>query len=216
MKTYKELVNNILIRLREKEIVTIADNSYSKLIGIFVHDAIEYVESAWNWSNLRETINVTTSSGVYSYVLTGSGDKTTVLAVINDTGNNFMTYQSPLWFDNVFLNNTPASGTPSNYTFAGLDSNGDTQIQVYPIPDGTYAIPVKVLKRSPDSLADSATIKVPFLPVQALAYAMAVEERGEDGGVSAVSAKALAQAYLSDSISLDAGKDPQALVWEAS
>ena len=44
MKTYLQLVNNILIRLREREVASIAENSYSKLIGIFVHDAIESIE----------------------------------------------------------------------------------------------------------------------------------------------------------------------------
>jgi len=216
MKTYKELVNNILIRLREKEIVTIADNSYSKLIGVFVQDAIEYVESSWSWSNLRHTFTVATQANTHVYTITGSGDKSTVLAVINDTSNGFLSYKDPLWFDDKFLNGTPPVATPTNYTFDGLDSSGNTKIKLYPIPDAVYSIKIKALLRSPDVLADSATIKVPFLPIQALAYAMAVEERGEDGGVTSVSAKALAAAYLTDSISLDAGKDPNSLVWEAS
>ena len=64
-------------------------------------------------------------------------------------------------------------------------------------------------------LADTDTVKVPFLPVQALAYAMALEERGEDGGVSPVSAKALAHSYLSDAIAIDASKHPEDTIWEA-
>jgi hypothetical protein len=43
---------------------------------------------------------------------------------------------------------------------------------------------------------------------------MALEERGEDGGMSAVSAKALAQNFLSDAIALDANKHPEELIWE--
>ncbi len=131
MKTYKELVNNILIRLREKEIVTIADNSYSKLIGIFVQDAIEYVESSWSWSNLRHTFTVATQANTHVYTITGSGDKSTVLAVINDTSNGFLSYKNPLWFDDKFLNGTPPVATPTNYTFDGLDSSGNTKIKLY-------------------------------------------------------------------------------------
>ena len=41
MKTYKQTVNNILIRLREREVDSINENSYSKLIGLFVRDAVE-------------------------------------------------------------------------------------------------------------------------------------------------------------------------------
>jgi len=215
MKTYKQLVNNILVRLREREVSSINENSYSKLIGIFVHDAIESIETAWNWSNLRETVTVTTSSGDSTYVLTGTGDKSTILDVINDTSNCFMVYQTSRWFDNVFFNNTPASSAPKYYMFDGLDSNGDTQVKIYPVPDGIYSLKFKIVKRSPAIIADDDTVKVPFLPVQALSYAMALEERGEDGGISPVSAKVLADGYLSDAIAIDANKHPEELIWEA-
>ena len=64
MKTYLEMVNNILIRLREREVASVNENSYSKLVGLFVHDALVMVESAWNWSTLRETLTVNTQDGV--------------------------------------------------------------------------------------------------------------------------------------------------------
>ena len=215
MKTYKQLVNNILIRLREREVDSINENSYSKLVGLFVHDAIEMVESAWSWSNLRETMTVTTQDGVFSYALTDFGDKSTVLDVINDTGNCFMQYQTAHWFNNIYLNSDPAKGSPNYYSFNGLSDLGDTQVDIYPIPNGAYTLNFNVIKRSPDILNDDDTVKVPFLPVQALAYAMALEERGEDGGMSAVSAKALSSVYLSDAIALDANKHPEELIWEA-
>jgi len=215
MKTYKQLVNNLLIRLREREVDSISENSYSKLMGIFVRDAIEMVESAWNWSNLRETMTVDTQADVFNYVLTDFGDKSSVLDVINNTGNHFMSYKTPSWFNNVFLNNDPAQGSPNYYVFNGLSVAGDTQVDLYPIPNGVYQLYFNVIKRSPDILNDDDTVKVPFLPVQALAYAMALEERGEDGGMSAVSAKALASNYLSDAIAIDASKHPEELIWEA-
>jgi hypothetical protein len=215
MKTFKQLVNNVLVRLREREVSTVDENSYSKLVGILVQDSIEMVESAWNWSNLRETVTVETVTDTFSYVLTDLGNKSVVLDVINDTGNNFMTYQTSHWFNNVFLNNSPAKGSPNYYSFNGLNDDGDTRLDIYPIPDGTYSLRFNVIKRSPDAAADSDIIKVPFLPIQALAYAMALEERGEDGGMSAVSAKSLAGAHLSDAIAIDAGRHAEELVWEA-
>ena len=169
MKTYKQLVNNILIRLREREVDSINETSYSKLVSLFVHDAIEMVEAAWSWSNLRETLTVTTQADVFSYVLTDFGDKSVVLDVINDTNNHFMKYQTAHWFNNVFLNNSPAEGSPSYYSFNGLNGSGDTQIDIYPIPDSVYDLHFNVIKRSPDILLDDDTVKVPFLPVQAIA-----------------------------------------------
>ena len=37
--TYLELVNDVLIRLREAEVETVSQTDYSKLIGKFVNDA---------------------------------------------------------------------------------------------------------------------------------------------------------------------------------
>jgi len=215
MKTYKQTVNNILIRLREREVGSINENSYSKLIGLLVHDAVEMVESAWNWSSLRETLTVSTQADVFNYALTDFGDKSVVLEVINNTSNNFLTYRTAHWFNKTFLFAGPHTGSPLHYSFNGINTSGDTQVDVYPKPDGVYQLLFNVIKRSPDIADDDDTLKVPFLPVQALAYAMALEERGEDGGMSAVSAKSLASVYLSDAIAIDAAKHPEELIWEA-
>ena len=37
--TYLELVNNVLRRLREREVPTVTANTYSKLIAVLVNDA---------------------------------------------------------------------------------------------------------------------------------------------------------------------------------
>jgi len=55
---------------------------------------------------------------------------------------------------------------------------------------------------------------VPTHPVAQLTYAKAVEERGEDGGVSSSSAYATAQRSLSDSIAMDAQKHEEELIWQ--
>ena len=215
MKTYKELVNNVLVRLRERKIDSVNENDYSALVGVFVQDAKEMVENAWNWSALRETMTLVTQEDVFNYVLTDSGSRTNVLDVVNQDGDNFLQYKDPHWFNNVYLNNTPAKGNPSYYVFNGVSAAGDTQVDLYPVPDKAYTIYFNVIKRSQDLVEDDDPVHVPALPVQALAYAMALEERGEDGGFSAVSAKALAANYLSDAIALDANKHPEELIWEA-
>ena len=70
-KTYLELVNDVLIRLRENEVTSVTDTSYSKLIGKFINDAKRQVEDAYNWNALSETITVATSTDLFNYVLTG-------------------------------------------------------------------------------------------------------------------------------------------------
>jgi hypothetical protein len=54
--------------------------------------------------------------------------------------------------------------------------------------------------------SDATVFSVPTKPIELLAYALAVEERGEDGGASPVSAFARAQNSLQDAIALDALK----------
>jgi hypothetical protein len=72
-----------------------------------------------------------------------------------------------------------------------------------------------MVKRTGDLVDDSDTNLLPDHPILTLAYAKAVEERGEDGGIAASSAYATAQKHLSDYIALDAAKHPEELVWAA-
>ena len=214
-KTYLEMVNNILIRLREREVTTITQSAYSKLIGVLVRDAIELVESAWNWSALRTSININTVAGTFNYVLTDAGDKSTILSIINANTKQYVEYQTQEWFNQQYLMNGARSGSPTHYTFNSTDDNGNTQVDLWPKPNAIETLHVNLVQRSPDIAGDATKVNVPYIPVQTLAYAMALEERGEDGGMSAVSAKALAHNYLSDAIAIDAGKHPEELIWEA-
>lgn len=208
--TYLQLVQNVLKRLRERSISDVSEN---ELIGLFVNDAKAEVEQAWNWSALRTTLSATTSQGVFSFELTGSGDNPTMLDVVNDTSNWFMEYKTARDFNNYYLNMTPAQGAPKYYSFNGLDSNGDTIVEVFPPPDGVYNIRFNLVDRRPEMSANNDELLIPSRPVELLAYAKAVEERGEDGGISPVSAYAVAQRALNDAISYDAAKHPEELIW---
>ena len=211
--TYLELVNAVLIRLRENEVTSVAESSYSKLIGAFVNDAKGMVQAAADWSGLRSTLTATTTSGIFNYALTGSQNNLKILAVINDTSNVFMNYQPSTWMDNVFLNNEPASASPSSYSFNGIDSNGDTLVDIYPIPDGVYSIRFNAIIRNTDLTADSDQLALPTLPVLHLALALAARERGETGGTSTPEYFSMANNYLADAIALDLNKNPEQLIF---
>ena len=60
--TYLELVNDVLIRLRESAVTTVGETTYSSLIGKFVNDAKRQIEDSYNWNVLGQTITVTTTS----------------------------------------------------------------------------------------------------------------------------------------------------------
>ena len=157
--TYLDAVNQVLRRLREPTVASINQTTYSSLIGILLNDAKAEVESAWNWSGLRNTITVTTASGV--------------------------------------------------------SADGDTLMEFYPKPSGVETIRINYISRDKEFTEVTDTYTTPARPITLLAYAKAVEERGEDGGVGAGPAFAIAALSLSDAIQLDAQKHPEETIWEA-
>jgi hypothetical protein len=213
--TYLEIVNKVLRRLREDTVDTVSQNTYSALVGEFVNDAKRIVEDAWDWSALRTTLTVTTSSDVFNYVLTGSGNRIELLDVVNDTSNFFMKYRDQHWFNKTFLVDEPATGSPMYYCFNGVDSNGDTAVDLSPIPDSVYALRFNAILRTPELSADTDEVLIPTLPIIHTAVALAITERGESGGQSAAEALGFANRTLSDAIALDAYKHPEELVYTA-
>lgn len=211
--TYLEMVNKILRRLREREVTSVSQTSYSKLIGDFVNDAKKEVEDAWQWSALRTTLTLTTSNNVFNYELNGSQNNFNILDVVNDTSNRFMTYQTSMWFDNAFLNIDAPKGSPKYYNFNGVSADGDTQVDIYPIPDGVYELRFNCVVRPSELVNNTDKIVVPNQPVFLLAVAKAIEERGEDGGTSSMNAYAAGRASLSDEIAYDAARHPEDVIW---
>jgi len=213
--TYLELVNKVLIRLREDTVLSVNENEYSRLVGEFVNDAHSQVQDAYDWSMLRTTITATTQQGIFNYILTGSGSKSEMLNVINDTANYTMDYRTQHWFDDRYLNNDITYGAPRYYTFNGVDDNGDTTIDVYPAPDGAYNIRFNLVLRNALLNNDSDVVRVPTLPVVHLAHAMATRERGESGAQSTPELLYTAERTLADAIALDATRHPEELEFVA-
>ena len=214
---YLDMVNNVLKRLRERTVSTVNESTYSTLIATLVNDAKETTENAWSWSGLRGTITATTVENVFHYELNGSLNSLTVLDVVNDTADHFMQYRTAHQFNNFFLNSSNTTkGTPYYYSFNGVSADGDTLVDIYPIPDGEYHLRFNSVLRTSDLTNDTDTFLVPTKPIELLTYAMAVEERGEDGGINPVSAYARANNALQDAISLDAAKHQEETIWYES
>jgi hypothetical protein len=211
--TYLNLVNNVLRRLREEEVASVQSNTYSKMVGDFVNDAKRIVEDSWDWSALRTTLTITTTDDIFNYVLTGSQNRIKELNVINDTSNIIMEYRPAKYFDEQYLVEDPIKGSPKFFTYNGVNSDGDTQIDVYPKPDGVYTLRFNCVLRGADLSADTDELLVPAMPVIHLAIALLARERGETGGTSAPEYFNIADKYLSDAIALDAQKHPEEVIF---
>lgn len=207
--TYLELVNDVLVRLREPTVTTVALNSYSTLIGKFVNDAKRQIEDAFSWNVLGTTITVTTAASTSSYSLTGAGQKFQVMDVINITSNVGLTNISFVDM-NRKLNFTPlANQIPTEFAFDGVDGSYDTKVNLYPIPDGVYTIKFALTVPQATLTSDATVVAVPDVLVAQNAYSRALVERGEDGGLSSSEAYQLYKSMLSDYIALEGTRYPE-------
>ena len=68
---YLELVNGVLVRLREPEISTVREHEdpVANLAKTFVNDAKRYVEAAHSWNATRYLWAFSTENGTPAYVL---------------------------------------------------------------------------------------------------------------------------------------------------
>jgi hypothetical protein len=201
--TYLELVNDVLVRLRESTVSTVSETAYSALIGKFVNDAKRQIEDAFNWNVLSTTVTITTTANTYSYSMTGAGQKFQVNDAINTTSDVGLQNISFVRMNRNLNFATPATGVPAEYAFSGVDGSGDTKVDLYAIPDGVYTILFDLAVPQAALSADGTSVKVLDYLVAQSAYARALIERGEDGGTASSEAYALFRGMLSDAIALE-------------
>jgi hypothetical protein len=212
---YIQLVNSVLRRLRETEVSSVADNAYSKLIGEFINDAKRQAEDAYPWNALSETLTAVTADGIFNYVLVGSGQRFRVLDVLNDTSNIVVNNATTRWMNEQFLLTSVQNGSPAYYNFNGTNSNGDTQVDLFPIPNGVYDIRFNVIKPQVALSADSDKLLIPSEPVIFNATARAMAERGEDGGIASGEMYSIYKQSLADAIAIESGRYIEESAWMA-
>ena len=207
--TFLQLINNVLIRLRETQVSTNTETAYSTLIGLFVNDAKRQIEDSFSWNVLGQTVTLTTTAGTYVYSMTGTGQKFQVQDALNTTANVGLQNISFVEM-NRFQNLVPTvTGVPQYYAFDGVDGNGDTKVVLYPRPDGVYNIPFALTVPQATLASDSTVVLVPDTLVVQNAFARALVERGEDGGMNSSEAYQLYRNMLSDHIALEGTRYPE-------
>jgi len=207
--TYLELVNDVLTRLRETNVSTVSETSYSALVGKFVNDAKRQIEDSYTWNALSQTITITTVAAQSSYSLTGAGQKFRLMDAINTT--------SVITLDNITVADmnrklnfgTPSQSIPSEFCFNGVDGSGDTKIDLFPVPSGVFTLLFDVIVPQATLSSDGTSVKVLDYLVTQSAYARGLIERGEDGGTASNEAYALFRGMLSDAIAMESTRYPE-------
>lgn len=209
--TYLECVNRVLRRLRENEVTTVNETPYSKLIGDLVNVVKTEIEDSWDWSALRTTLTAVTTPSLFNYVLVGSGTRLRVIDVFNDTDNFIIEQRGTKWFDVIYLTYDQPTGSPIYYNFNGVDSNGDSQVDFYPIPDAVYNIRINCVVPQAELTADSTRILIPAHLLVEGTLARAISERGDDGGY--VEQEQRYRSMAADLISVEASQRYDEMIW---
>lgn len=217
--TYLELVNQVLIRLRESQVGSVSETTYSSLVGAFINDAKRVVEDAWQWDSLTTSASVsilTSSSGPYNlasslnerarvYIDLTTGRPLARCTTTNFTGNKLVQVpQTKAFADKQLYNNT----FPLEYYLDKGNSSttsGQSRLRLYTInpSDGNYTFQLLFVNPQNTITDGSTVLSVPSDPVIQLAYLYALYERGEELGEMLTTTDKKASMALTDAIALD-------------
>lgn len=190
MATWLSLTNDVLRRLREPAVSSVTENFYSALIGHLVNRAKVTVEDAWSWRALRTVGSISTSSGVAKYTVANTNERTYVWArnrILYDMTNRRRIYPAPPEYIAAQRRLTvPSPGDPVYYQ--PYVSGGLFAIELFPTPASSIVIELDLYVPQNDLAANDEVLKAPTEPVLQKAWALALEERGETGGSTYVTA----------------------------
>lgn len=228
--TYKELVNAVLIRLREDTVNSVTETDYSRLVGAFINDAKRVVEDAWPWSHLLRQVNLSLVNGVTAQfdLADVTGEPGTVQLnerariYVEPSTSTYMAYvksdgderalsvvpQTYLKLESLTYANDSTTGEIESLIVGTNPSaaSGKSRIRLTtypPIPDDNETILLYVINPQNELSLDADVLLVPSDPVVQLAYLYCLYERGEEVGEMLTLTSNKAEAALADAIMFD-------------
>lgn len=223
-KTYLQLINAVLLELREPVATAYNSTDYVKLIASYVNVAKRNVENSWTWTALRTSFSAVCVAGTPHYTLTGAFPRFRVLHPETDVYNYTKKWplvelnrsaHRALCFGDTSTTTGVATGPPTAYSFVEQLTNNHRLLAVHPVPAANGDV-IKVFGYNPpeDFGADADICYIPTRPIEEVALALARGERGEDGGITSSEAAAFAMRASQDEIALDAGVYDEDTQWE--
>ena len=211
---YIDLVNEVLLRLREDTVDTVLgqEDAVVQLVISHVNDAKRIVEDAHTWNSQRHEWEITTVAGQDKYALEGSGNYARIEYIYGSDASQ--PREAKLADIKRRKAQGPANGPSIQYAANGVNDSGDVVLEFYPAPqqDGVvYSIGGH--RRQADLSQNTDKLLVPSKPVIYYALAMSARERGEVGGQTAAEIFQLAKTYLSDAVALDANINDLDNIW---
>lgn len=208
--TFLQLINKVLIRLRQDQIASLSDNG-ATLVGHFVNHAKEEIEDMGPWKALRATKTVTTSAGTSEYLLSTTNERSYVFRdpkcgeQFFETTSGAKTRLTIIDWEEMrslfALDATTASGRPQ-YAAVNRGASGLT-VKLYPTPSSVRTYSVICVVPQDELASVSTSLTIPSRPVWMYAAALYAAERGEEmsgepGGLMRQAADAVNAAILTD------------------
>ena len=151
--TFREAINEVLIRLREDTISSdwsgdINDSStvsaYQKVIGALINDSKRSIESYNDWLVLRQTVDISTVASTKNYNLS-SGQDFKILDVVNNSTGTQLVQVSKAYLNNIKYPTDP-TGEPLYYGFNGADTSNNLKVDLSPIPTAAQTNSFDIVK----------------------------------------------------------------------
>ena len=221
--TYREVINEVLIRLRETPLISdwsgainssTVVNDYVKVIGALVNDSKRSIEGYHDWLNLREAVDISTVNGTKNYNLS-SGQEIKIVDATNNTTGMHLRQVSKVYINTVKYP-TDTTGDALYYGFNGSDASNNLKIDLSPVPTDAHTLSFDIIKHQDTLTAAATVLKVPSQPVILGAWARAIAERGEDGGTQSSLMAGEANEALKQAIILDSGNTRYETDWYVS
>lgn len=233
---YKEMVNEVLVRMREDEVTSVTDpdnDPQQKIICKFVNDSMNRVARSHTWNAFRKVWVVDLAHGVNKYILSSGAENSAIYSVTDVNKRALQEVSARRW-----AQYKSTYGSPSYYHVGSVE-NHELAITLFPTPDSshgdggnseeytvaqfglmTFNDPTKTLIvtgfAQPHNLVnDDDLITIPTDPIIQYALAYGHSERGEAGGQSVMELFGIAKSSLSDAISWDVNNSTSEYLWSA-
>ena len=222
-KTFLNLVNSVLVELRETQVSTINATAYSPLIAKWVNDAKRQVEDAWDWQPLLSVINLNLVVSQLDYDLTNLNPTLNARARLQDnpfdrnrpmafdvtTGTPFNLIQMPVHWINQMRDKLPTPQLQTMPINFGLQryNNGTNDGIMLRMWETTQTIRnwrLYFTNPQDDLVIETDPIYVPWMPVVAIATDIALNERGEEIGEPGTTVDQRARVHISNAVGVDA------------
>jgi hypothetical protein len=147
-------------------------------------------------------------------VLNGSGTRFKVIDAQDITNKSQINALTTKMMSQYLLNNMNP-GNPMYYNFNGVHTTGDTKVDFYPVPNAGLTLYFNLYIPQAELTGDADTLLAPKEPVVLGAFARALVERGEDGGLNSTEAFGLYKSSLADAIAIESSRYVEEETWEA-